>query len=161
MKKCHPKGHQRPKAIRVGGSGPACRPWAGWRRGCGASGTQRQRGMRERSGVRLQVGGLPPAVIPVRMAVVGCPISSQRTTYYTTDQTQREPIIRYHSFPTSPPLTPEPFGLHPGCPHRLIAAQLAQCHPARKPLARAAPKETGLRGMAVICMSQRALGGQE
>lgn len=111
--------------------------------------------------MRLQVGGLPPAVIPVRMAVVGCPISSQRTTYYTTDQTQREPIIRYHSFPTSPPLTPEPFGLHPGCPHRLIAAQLAQCHPAQKPLARAAPKETGLRGMAVICMSQRALGGQE
>lgn len=95
MKKCHPKGHQRPKAIRVGGSGPACRPWAGWRRGCGASGTQRQRGMRERTGVRLQVGGLPPAVIPVRMAVVGCPISSQRTTYYTTDQTQREPIIRF------------------------------------------------------------------
>ncbi|XP_005222609.2 deleted in lung and esophageal cancer protein 1 isoform X1 [Bos taurus] len=41
------------------------------------------------------VGGLPPAVIPVRMAVVGCPISSQRTTYYTTDQTQREPIIRF------------------------------------------------------------------
>lgn len=42
----------------------------------------------------LQVGDLPPAVIPVHMAVVGCPISSQRTTYYTTDQLQKEPVIR-------------------------------------------------------------------
>ncbi|XP_072582565.1 deleted in lung and esophageal cancer protein 1 isoform X17 [Vulpes vulpes] len=41
------------------------------------------------------VGDLPPAVIPVHMAVVGCPISSQRTTYYTTDQLQKEPIIRF------------------------------------------------------------------
>ncbi|XP_042092425.1 deleted in lung and esophageal cancer protein 1 isoform X3 [Ovis aries] len=41
------------------------------------------------------VGDLPPAVIPVHMAVVGCPISSQRTPHYTTDQTQREPIIRF------------------------------------------------------------------
>lgn len=77
--------------------------------------------------MRLQVGDLPPAVIPVHMAVVGCPISSQRTPHYTTDQTQREPIIRYRSLPTSPPLTPEPSGLHPGCPHQLVAAQLAQC----------------------------------
>lgn len=45
--------------------------------------------------MRLQVGDLPPAVIPVHMAVVGCPISSQRTPHYTTDQTQREPIIRF------------------------------------------------------------------
>ncbi|OWK02566.1 DLEC1 [Cervus elaphus hippelaphus] len=29
------------------------------------------------------------------MVVVGCPISSQRTTYYTTDQVQREPVIRF------------------------------------------------------------------
>uniref|UniRef100_M3XUS4 Deleted in lung and esophageal cancer 1 n=1 Tax=Mustela putorius furo TaxID=9669 RepID=M3XUS4_MUSPF len=29
------------------------------------------------------------------MAVVGCPISSQRTTYYTTDQLQKEPVIRF------------------------------------------------------------------
>ncbi|XP_057560762.1 deleted in lung and esophageal cancer protein 1 isoform X5 [Hippopotamus amphibius kiboko] len=41
------------------------------------------------------VGDLPPAVIPVHMAVVGCPISSQRTTYYTTDQIQKEPVIRF------------------------------------------------------------------
>ncbi|XP_059018068.1 deleted in lung and esophageal cancer protein 1 isoform X8 [Mustela lutreola] len=41
------------------------------------------------------VGDLPPAVIPVHMAVVGCPISSQRTTYYTTDQLQKEPVIRF------------------------------------------------------------------
>ncbi|KAB0378116.1 hypothetical protein FD755_009694 [Muntiacus reevesi] len=41
------------------------------------------------------VGDLPPAVIPVHMVVVGCPISSQRTTYYTTDQVQREPVIRF------------------------------------------------------------------
>ncbi|XP_073079417.1 deleted in lung and esophageal cancer protein 1 isoform X3 [Manis javanica] len=41
------------------------------------------------------VGDLPPAVIPVHMAVVGCPISSLRTTYYTTDQFQKEPVIRF------------------------------------------------------------------
>ncbi|KAK2491755.1 hypothetical protein MC885_005432 [Smutsia gigantea] len=29
------------------------------------------------------------------MAVVGCPISSLRTTYYTTDQFQKEPAIRF------------------------------------------------------------------
>lgn len=44
--------------------------------------------------MRLQVGDLPPAVIPVHMAVVGCPISSRRTTYYTTDPLQKEPVIR-------------------------------------------------------------------
>lgn len=44
--------------------------------------------------VCLQVGDLPPTVIPVHMAVVGCPISSLRTTYYTTDQFQKEPVIR-------------------------------------------------------------------
>ncbi|XP_053456832.1 deleted in lung and esophageal cancer protein 1 isoform X5 [Nycticebus coucang] len=42
-----------------------------------------------------QVGDLPPAVIPVHMAVVGCPISSLRTTYYTTDKLQKEPVIRF------------------------------------------------------------------
>lgn len=42
----------------------------------------------------LQVGDLPPGVIPVHMAVVGCPISSRRTTCYTTDQLQKEPVIR-------------------------------------------------------------------
>nr|XP_020141048.1 deleted in lung and esophageal cancer protein 1 isoform X2 [Microcebus murinus] len=41
------------------------------------------------------VGDLPPAVIPVHMAVVGCPISSLRTTCYTADQFQKEPIIRF------------------------------------------------------------------
>uniref|UniRef100_H0WZT8 DLEC1 cilia and flagella associated protein n=1 Tax=Otolemur garnettii TaxID=30611 RepID=H0WZT8_OTOGA len=41
------------------------------------------------------VGDLPPAVIPVHMAVVGCPISSLRTTYYTTDKLQKEPVIRF------------------------------------------------------------------
>ncbi|XP_010980368.3 deleted in lung and esophageal cancer protein 1 isoform X2 [Camelus dromedarius] len=41
------------------------------------------------------VGDLPPTVIPVHMAVVGCPISSLRTTFYTTDQFQKEPVIRF------------------------------------------------------------------
>lgn len=52
------------------------------------------RDKRQRIGVCLQVGDLPPTVIPVHMAVVGCPISSLRTTYYTTDQLQKEPVIR-------------------------------------------------------------------
>uniref|UniRef100_A0A8C9P8S3 DLEC1 cilia and flagella associated protein n=1 Tax=Spermophilus dauricus TaxID=99837 RepID=A0A8C9P8S3_SPEDA len=42
-----------------------------------------------------KVGDLPPAVIPVHMAVVGCPISSQRTTSYKADKSQKEPIIRF------------------------------------------------------------------
>ncbi|XP_046292600.1 deleted in lung and esophageal cancer protein 1 isoform X3 [Marmota monax] len=42
-----------------------------------------------------KVGDLPPAVIPVHMAVVGCPISSQRTTSYMADKSQKEPIIRF------------------------------------------------------------------
>lgn len=42
----------------------------------------------------LQVGDLLPEVIPVHMAAVGCPISSLRTTSYTTDQAQKEPAIR-------------------------------------------------------------------
>ncbi|XP_073916121.1 deleted in lung and esophageal cancer protein 1 isoform X3 [Castor canadensis] len=41
------------------------------------------------------VGDLPPAVIPVHMEVVGCPISSLRTIYYTADRFQKEPIIRF------------------------------------------------------------------
>nr|XP_045758122.1 deleted in lung and esophageal cancer protein 1 [Mirounga angustirostris] len=41
------------------------------------------------------VGDLPPTVIPVHMAVVGCPISSRRTTYYTTDPLQKEPVVRF------------------------------------------------------------------
>ncbi|XP_026943905.1 deleted in lung and esophageal cancer protein 1 isoform X4 [Sagmatias obliquidens] len=41
------------------------------------------------------VGDLPPAVIPVHMAVVGCPISFHRTTHYTTDQIQKEPVVRF------------------------------------------------------------------
>ncbi|ELK13639.1 Deleted in lung and esophageal cancer protein 1, partial [Pteropus alecto] len=40
------------------------------------------------------VGDLPPSVIPVHMAVVGCPVSSLRTNY-TTDQFQKEPVIRF------------------------------------------------------------------
>ncbi|KAG8521540.1 Deleted in lung and esophageal cancer protein 1 [Galemys pyrenaicus] len=45
--------------------------------------------------VCFQVGDLPPTVIPVHMAVVGCPISSQRTTYYTAGQSQKEPVVRF------------------------------------------------------------------
>ncbi|XP_037357455.1 deleted in lung and esophageal cancer protein 1 [Talpa occidentalis] len=41
------------------------------------------------------VGDLPPTVIPVHMAVVGCPISSQRTTYHMAGQCQKEPIVRF------------------------------------------------------------------
>ncbi|XP_060163285.1 deleted in lung and esophageal cancer protein 1 isoform X2 [Globicephala melas] len=41
------------------------------------------------------VGDLPPAVIPVHMAVVGCPISFHRTTHYTADQIQKEPLVRF------------------------------------------------------------------
>ncbi|XP_007943944.1 deleted in lung and esophageal cancer protein 1 [Orycteropus afer afer] len=41
------------------------------------------------------VGDLPPAIIPVHMAVVGCPISSLRTTYYTIGQSHKEPVIRF------------------------------------------------------------------
>ncbi|XP_059795170.1 deleted in lung and esophageal cancer protein 1 isoform X1 [Balaenoptera ricei] len=41
------------------------------------------------------VGDLPPAVIPVHMVVVGCPISSHRTARYTTDQIQEEPVVRF------------------------------------------------------------------
>ncbi|XP_045153607.1 deleted in lung and esophageal cancer protein 1 [Echinops telfairi] len=41
------------------------------------------------------VGDLPPAVIHVHMAVVGCPISSLRTTYYTMERCYKEPIIRF------------------------------------------------------------------
>lgn len=47
----------------------------------------------------LQAGDLPPAVIPVHMAVVGCPISSQRPTFYTADYFQKEPVIRYRPSP--------------------------------------------------------------
>ena len=98
--------------MRVGDSGPECRSWAGWLEEMRCPGDAAAAGDEgQRIGVRLQVGGLPPAVIPVHMAVVGCPISSQRTTYYTTDQTQREPIIRYLSFPTAPPLAPPPSRL--------------------------------------------------
>ncbi|KAB0392785.1 hypothetical protein E2I00_006301, partial [Balaenoptera physalus] len=35
------------------------------------------------------------AVIPVHMVVVGCPISSHRTARYTTDQIQKEPVVRF------------------------------------------------------------------
>ncbi|XP_037004212.2 deleted in lung and esophageal cancer protein 1 isoform X2 [Artibeus jamaicensis] len=42
------------------------------------------------------VGDLPPSVIPVHMAVVGCPISSQRTSYMA-HQPQKEPIIRFNT----------------------------------------------------------------
>ncbi|XP_048190439.1 LOW QUALITY PROTEIN: deleted in lung and esophageal cancer protein 1 [Perognathus longimembris pacificus] len=41
------------------------------------------------------VGDLPPTIIPVHMAVVGCPISSMRTSYYTLGHFQKEPIIRF------------------------------------------------------------------
>ncbi|MBZ3883328.1 Deleted in lung and esophageal cancer protein 1 [Sciurus carolinensis] len=42
-----------------------------------------------------QVGDLPPAVIPVHMAVVGCPISTRQATSYRADKFQKEPIIRF------------------------------------------------------------------
>lgn len=44
--------------------------------------------------VCLQVGDLPVTVIPVYMAVVGCPISSLRNTCYSVAPLQKEPIIR-------------------------------------------------------------------
>lgn len=47
----------------------------------------------QRIGVCLQVGDLPPSVIPVHMVVVGCPISSLRTNY-TADPLQKEPVLR-------------------------------------------------------------------
>ncbi|XP_012575761.1 PREDICTED: deleted in lung and esophageal cancer protein 1 isoform X2 [Condylura cristata] len=43
------------------------------------------------------VGDLPPTVIPVHMAVVGCPISSQRTTYAMAGQCQKEPVVRFRT----------------------------------------------------------------
>lgn len=47
----------------------------------------------QRIGVCLQVGDLPPSVIPVHMVVVGCPISSLRTNY-SAAQFQKEPVLR-------------------------------------------------------------------
>ncbi|XP_040595698.1 deleted in lung and esophageal cancer protein 1 [Mesocricetus auratus] len=41
------------------------------------------------------VGGLPVTVIPVYMAVVGCPISSLRNTCYSVAPFQKEPTIRF------------------------------------------------------------------
>ncbi|KAL1782479.1 deleted in lung and esophageal cancer protein 1 [Sigmodon hispidus] len=41
------------------------------------------------------VGDLPVTVIPVYMAVVGCPISSLRNTCYSVAPSQKEPIIRF------------------------------------------------------------------
>ncbi|XP_036049559.1 deleted in lung and esophageal cancer protein 1 [Onychomys torridus] len=41
------------------------------------------------------VGDLPTTVIPVYMAVVGCPISSLRNTCYSVAPFQKEPIIRF------------------------------------------------------------------
>ncbi|XP_052579890.1 deleted in lung and esophageal cancer protein 1 isoform X3 [Peromyscus californicus insignis] len=41
------------------------------------------------------VGNLPTTVIPVYMAVVGCPISSLRNTCYSVAPFQKEPIIRF------------------------------------------------------------------
>nr|XP_048279441.1 deleted in lung and esophageal cancer protein 1 isoform X1 [Myodes glareolus] len=41
------------------------------------------------------VGDLPVTVIPVYMAVVGCPISSLRNTCYSVAPLQKEPIIRF------------------------------------------------------------------
>ncbi|XP_062038702.1 deleted in lung and esophageal cancer protein 1 [Lepus europaeus] len=42
-----------------------------------------------------RVGDLPPAIIPVHMAVVGCPVSSLRTTYCTAGLFQEERVIRF------------------------------------------------------------------
>ncbi|KAM5314310.1 deleted in lung and esophageal cancer protein 1 isoform 2-T2 [Glossophaga mutica] len=42
------------------------------------------------------VGDLPPSVIPVHMAVVGCPISTQRTSCIA-EQSQKEPVIRFNT----------------------------------------------------------------
>lgn len=44
--------------------------------------------------VCLQVGNLPVTVIPVYMAVVGCPISTLRNTCYSVAPFQKEPITR-------------------------------------------------------------------
>lgn len=51
------------------------------------------------------MGDLPPSVIPVHMAVVGCPISCVRTNC-TTDPFQKEPVIRCHT-PSFVPCPPE------------------------------------------------------
>ncbi|XP_004614681.2 deleted in lung and esophageal cancer protein 1 [Sorex araneus] len=48
-----------------------------------------------RDSLTCEVGELAPVVIPVSLAVVGCPISSQRITCYTGGQLQKEPIIRF------------------------------------------------------------------
>ncbi|KAF6099103.1 DLEC1 cilia and flagella associated protein [Phyllostomus discolor] len=42
------------------------------------------------------VGDLPPSVIPVHMAVVGCPITSWRSRCIA-DQSQKEPVIRFNT----------------------------------------------------------------
>lgn len=106
--------------------------------------------------VCLQVGDLPPSVIPVHIAVVGCPISSMRTNY-TTDQFQKEPTIR----------CPAPSLIL--CP--LETLWLSCCSSTDPRLLGATQQEshrTGLpwRGeasgdMAATCTSQRALGGQK
>lgn len=44
--------------------------------------------------VCLQVGDLPVTVIPVYMAVVGCPISTLRNTCYSVAPFQKEPVTR-------------------------------------------------------------------
>lgn len=66
----------------------------------------------------LQVGDLPPLVIPVHMVVVGCPISSLRTNY-TMDQFQKEPVVRCPTPASfSAPLKSSglPPGLFSSCP---------------------------------------------
>lgn len=78
--------------------------------------------------VCLQVGDLPVTVIPVYMAVVGCPISSLRNTCYSVAPFQKEPIIRCPasalvSGSWSPPLA---VGL--GCLCWFLVLQLAQGH---------------------------------
>lgn len=57
----------------------------------------------QRRGVCLQVGDLPPSVIPVHMVVVGCPISSLRTNYGAA-QFQKEPVLRCPGRPVLRPL---------------------------------------------------------
>lgn len=64
----------------------------------------------QRIGVCLQVGDLPPSVIPVHMVVVGCPISSLRTNYI--QQFQKEPVLRCSRHLVLRPL--ETLWLQPG-----------------------------------------------
>lgn len=70
----------------------------------------------------LQVGNLPVTVIPVYMAVVGCPISALRNTCYSVAPFQKQPITRCPTSALSliPDAPPAPTHTH----QNLLAANL-------------------------------------